>query len=63
MTLDHITHVTEFVAVLLACWRMVRAANRIVDVLKDFPPHRHVGSRILYPKGFEPALMELKTRE
>ena len=39
-------------------WKMVRAANRILDVLKDFPPHRHMNGKIIYPKGFAPSEIE-----
>jgi hypothetical protein len=54
MTLDHLWHLGEVVPLLLVCWRMFRAANRLMDVLKDYPPHLHVNGKLVYPKGFEP---------
>ena len=33
---------------------IIWSALRIRSILQDFPPHRHIGSRILYPKGYEP---------
>lgn len=43
-------------AVLL--WKGIRVANRILFVLRDFPPHRHVNGSIIYPDGYEPPAME-----
>lgn len=31
-------------------WRL----NRLVNVQKDFPPHRHINGKILYPRDFAP---------
>jgi hypothetical protein len=30
----------------------VRRLVRLVEVSRDFPPHRHVADNILYPEGF-----------
>lgn len=31
-------------------WSVIRLAG----LLRDFPPHRHIGRVILYPKGYNP---------
>jgi hypothetical protein len=58
MSYDHIWHLAELLPIAFACWRMFRAANRILDVMKDFPPHRHINGSILYPSGFAPSAIE-----
>jgi hypothetical protein len=47
-------HVANLIVIALVSWKVVRAANRVESVLKDFPPHRHSNGHILFPKGFEP---------
>lgn len=27
---------------------------RLASVMRDFPPHRHIGHEIVYPKGMAP---------
>lgn len=39
---------------LLLIWKGIRVVNRLWDVLKDYPPHRHDNGHIVFPKGFEP---------
>jgi hypothetical protein len=34
---------------------IILSSLRIRSILKDFPPHRHIGSRIFYPKNYEPS--------
>lgn len=41
-----------------AAWAVIRKLTRIVDALENFPPHRHVNGKIIFPKGFEPTAME-----
>lgn len=37
----------------------VRTLTRYQDLLKDYPPHRHInGTRIVYPKEYQPAPIE-----
>ena len=40
-------------------WRGIRAINRLMSILQDYPPHRHVNGNILFPKGFEPTHVEV----
>jgi hypothetical protein len=49
-----LTLLTMAGACLVAALRVIRAADRVGNVLKDFPPHRHVNGAILYPEGYEP---------
>ena len=59
--LELIIQGSELVAFIIAVWKAVRVANRILDVLKDFPPHRHVGLGIIYPEGYTPPPIEKLT--
>ena len=54
MTLDLQFHIAELLTILTAAFFVIRAANRVWSVLKDFPPHRHINGSIIYPEGFEP---------
>lgn len=50
---------TSNLAILLGIlWKINRVANRVMDVLGDFPPHKHVNGKIVYPKGYEPTVVE-----
>lgn len=33
---------------------IVWSSMRLRSLLKDFPPHRHIAGRIIYPSGYEP---------
>jgi hypothetical protein len=57
-TFDHVEHLVELGTVGYAAWRVVSATNRILDMLKDFPLHRHVNGKILFPKGYSPPAIE-----
>ena len=37
---------------------MVWSTLRISSLLKDFPPHRHIDHRIIYPAGYAPPKSE-----
>lgn len=57
MNWDYIHRAADFVELigfLVLIWKGNRAINRIIDVLADFPPHRHENGLILFPKGFSP---------
>lgn len=54
MTFDLTIHLAELLIMAGVAWRVIRAANRIESVLKDFPPHRHINGNVIYPVGFEP---------
>ena len=55
-------HVAELLTLLsmaicgiVAAMKVIRAADRITGVLKDFPPHRHTpDGYIIYPDDYEP---------
>lgn len=50
----------ELVGFLVLIWKGNQAINRILNVLKDFPPHRHIGTNgdIVYPVGMEPGVVQ-----
>lgn len=54
MNFDLQFHIAELLTILTAAFFVIRAANRVWSVLKDFPPHRHINGSIFYPSGFEP---------
>lgn len=55
MTLDHIAHIIEILVFLGGLYKVMRRVDRFLAIFEDYPPHRHVnGSRIIYPKGYEP---------
>lgn len=57
-TIEFLAHASEIVVslfvILPVAWKVFRVANRILDVMKDFPPHRHVNGQIIFADGFEP---------
>lgn len=48
------THLAEIVVLAGFGWRIIRKLTGILDALKEYPPHRHVNGKILYPKDYEP---------
>ncbi len=51
-------HAGELLTLIVAGARVVRAADRVLDVMKDFPPHRHVNGHVIYPEGNLPTPVE-----
>lgn len=39
-------------------WKAVRVINRVMGILQDYPPHRHINGKVIYAKGFEPTPVE-----
>jgi hypothetical protein len=54
MNVDFTFHIAELIVLLGVAWRVVSVANRMMSVLRDFPPHRHDNGNVIYPHGFEP---------
>lgn len=48
----------ELIGFLVLLWKGNRAINRIIDIFENFPPHRHENGLILFPKGFEPGVVQ-----
>lgn len=59
--IDHLLHGAELSGAFVVLWKAIRVLNRFESVMKDYPPHRHVGNRILYPRDFSPAKTEHMT--
>jgi hypothetical protein len=52
--LQTIANLGNSAILVIVAWRVIRAINRVMDVLKDYPPHRHINGSILFPDGFQP---------
>ena len=37
---------------------LLRKLSRLLDVMEDFPPHRHHNGQVLYPKHYSPPKTE-----
>lgn len=44
----------NLIALILILWRLSRAAGAMERIVRDFPPHRHIGEDIIYPTGYDP---------
>lgn len=53
---------TLLVGFITVVWKANRALNRWIDVLKEYPPHRHENGLILFPKGMEPGVVKREGR-
>jgi len=49
---------TVLVGFCTLAWKANRTLNRWIDVMREYPPHRHFNGRILYPSGMEPGRVE-----
>lgn len=47
-------HAAEIFVMIVFGSPLVWSALRIASLLKDFPLHRHLNGKILYPRGYEP---------
>lgn len=45
---------SNLVALAAIFWKISRGAGAIERIMRDFPPHRHVGEEIIYPAGLDP---------
>lgn len=60
---EYLFHGGELLTFIIVAWYVIKAANRVMDVLKDFPPHRHINGSIVYPDGYEPTVVHRLSRE
>ena len=57
MTFDFSFHTAELITLSLISWRVIVAVNRLTNVFREYPPHKHSPSdvgEISYPVDFEP---------
>lgn len=54
----HLVSSTAAVAAVTAAWRLLQRMNRDESLKQDYPPHRHINGKILYPHDYEPAVVE-----
>lgn len=45
---------TAIWVVIIFFFGVMRKLDRIIAMLNEFPPHRHVGDQTIYPKGMRP---------
>ncbi len=57
-SLETLAHIGDSIIILTMAGRVIHVANRILFLLKDFPPHRHEGRLILFPNGYGPAAVQ-----
>lgn len=53
-TLDLAVHAVEALSILGVGLGGLKKLNHLIDLFKDFPPHRHINGFVLYPEGYEP---------
>lgn len=58
ITFDSVFHISDLLIIAGVSWKVLRVANRLMDVMKYFPPHRHSNGTIEYPPGFAPGRSE-----
>lgn len=56
--LDPSIHIGEALTILGVGWKIVTKLTRIASLLEDFPPHRHVNGKIVYPKDYSPGVIQ-----
>lgn len=60
--LDLLVHVASGAggtALFGAAVRMWKRLERDESLKSDFPPHRHINGKVIYPREYEPAAVEL----
>ncbi len=57
-----LTMISMAVIGIVAAVKVIRAADRVGNLLKDFPPHRHIGDTIVYPDGYGPPISQRLSR-
>jgi hypothetical protein len=56
---DYLFHSGTLGIFILVAWHVIKKVNRDDSLKRDYPPHRHInGSRIVYPKEFQPSKIE-----
>jgi hypothetical protein len=58
VSLDTIVHGVELVGFVIGAVKGFRVLDRFYTLFKDYPPHRHINGKILFPSGYEPPTVE-----
>ena len=53
--IDLAVHLVEALSIVLVGLGGLRKLNHLIELFKDFPPHRHINGFVLYPEGYQPA--------
>ena len=56
---NFVASLVNSIIILGVAFKGIRALNRLMNILQDYPPHRHINGKIIFPKGFEPTATEL----
>lgn len=51
-------NVGALIFAVVVIWRASRKMGRDESLKADYPPHRHINGKIIYPREYEPALTE-----
>jgi hypothetical protein len=58
MHLDYSVSVWQVVAAIWVTFvfffGIVRKLDKIIAIFEEYPPHRHIGDELIYPKGMRP---------
>jgi hypothetical protein len=68
MKLDFTISFGDVIAIITVCgtvagsaWAVIRKFNQILNVFREYPPHRHTPlGEIVYPTGVKPGTVELQ---
>jgi hypothetical protein len=55
---EALAHLVEIGTFLLIGVKGLRKLDRFYALFEDNPPHRHLNGKIIYPKGYEPPVVE-----
>ncbi len=61
MWLDVLTRILSgggAVAAIALAWAVIKRLNRDESLRGDYPPHRHINGKIIYPHEYEPAVVD-----
>ena len=58
MNIDLTFHAAELLVLLGVAWKVISALNRFTGILRDYPPHRHINGKIIFPDGYTPTKAE-----
>lgn len=53
---DWTVHLGEIIGGISFGVAVLRKLDRLIVVFEEYPPHRHAGNTIIYPKGQEPGI-------
>jgi hypothetical protein len=58
IALDTTVHIGEALSIIGVGLAALRKLDRILSILQDFPPHKHINGKIVYPKDYAPGVIQ-----